>query len=417
MMVLLNLAANITVSANAPLQNGPLDERVRSLQVRHTSSEMLPDVVVTGTDDALLVTFDLIADDYSNLRYRLIPCNYDWTPSNLTDNEILDRFNEEIIEDYEYSQGTTVNYVNYRFYALSPEMRPKISGNYMIEIFEENNPDRALARVKAAVCQPEVDISASVSTVTDVDYNDRHQQLALKVDNRNGAVDDMLDNIKVTVTQNRVPGLTRVLAHPVKYTRSQAEYKHLPELIFDGGNEYLRFETVTTRYLPMNVEALSYQDPYYRFVLVTDKPRANTQYLYDRTQRGRYKVRNADIRSDEQLQSDIQADYGVVYFSLEMPQNLGKVHLIGDFNQNHINPDSEMTYNNLTGRYEKAMLLKQGAYNYRYVCENDITGKISNCIDGNHYNTVNEYEIRVYYRRPGDRSDRLLGVLSINTEL
>jgi hypothetical protein len=31
-------------------------------------------------------------------------------------------------------------------------------------------------------------------------------------------------------------------------------------------------------------------------------------------------------------------------------------------------------------------------------------------IEGNHYQTVNEYLVYVYYRAPGDRYDRLLGV-------
>ena len=68
-------------------------------------------------------------------------------------------------------------------------------------------------------------------------------------------------------------------------------------------------------------------------------------------------------------------------------------------------------YNRATGRYEKRLLLKQGAYNYQYlaVADGQHIG-LTSAIEGDKYPTVNEYTVRVYYRPRGSRYDRLAGV-------
>ena len=70
-----------------------------------------------------------------------------------------------------------------------------------------------------------------------------------------------------------------------------------------------------------------------------------------------------------------------------------------------------MEFNRETSLYEKTLLLKQGAYNYQYLIVPD--GKsvgMTAPIEGDFYETVNEYLIKVYYHRPGERYDRLVGV-------
>ncbi|MEG1999419.1 MAG: hypothetical protein RR015_05330 [Bacteroidales bacterium] len=56
-------------------------------------------------------------------------------------------------------------------------------------------------------------------------------------------------------------------------------------------------------------------------------------------------------------------------------------------------------------------MLKQGSYNYQYlfVPKGETKGK-SSVIEGNKYQTSNEYRVNVYHRRPGERYDRLIGI-------
>jgi hypothetical protein len=65
-------------------------------------------------------------------------------------------------------------------------------------------------------------------------------------------------------------------------------------------------------------------------------------------------------------------------------------------------PEFKMDYNQKR-IYEKAILIKQGFTNYEYTIA-DAKGKIDNenAIDGNFYQTENEYTILVYYKASTD---------------
>ena len=69
-----------------------------------------------------------------------------------------------------------------------------------------------------------------------------------------------------------------------------------------------------------------------------------------------------------------------------------------------------MKYDAASGCYVADLLLKQGAYNYMYLWVPDGTsvGQTSR-IEGDHYETINEYLVMVYDRPMGERYDRLVG--------
>jgi hypothetical protein len=69
-----------------------------------------------------------------------------------------------------------------------------------------------------------------------------------------------------------------------------------------------------------------------------------------------------------------------------------------------------MDYNREKGIYEKALMLKQGFYNYKYTIA-DKSGKIDgeNAIDGNFYQTEDNYFVMVYYRENNQRYDKVIG--------
>jgi len=65
-------------------------------------------------------------------------------------------------------------------------------------------------------------------------------------------------------------------------------------------------------------------------------------------------------------------------------------------------------------KYVGKMFLKQGYYNYQYVFlpKGSTVGKTST-IEGDHWETKNEYCIFVYYREDGEITDKLIGVRKI----
>ncbi|MDE6581186.1 MAG: DUF5103 domain-containing protein, partial [Duncaniella sp.] len=147
--------------------------------------------------------------------------------------------------------------------------------------------------------------------------------------------------------------------------------------------------------------------PVYQITLATDYARNRAGYLYDSTQHGRFLVREYNSTD-----SDVDADYVMTHFALEIPRmENADVFLDGDFVMRRFDPMSRMVWNNATGRYEASLLLKQGAYNYQYLTVPFGSMKGSTApVEGDYYETVNEYEIRVYHRPAGTRYDRLVGV-------
>ncbi len=111
----------------------------------------------------------------------------------------------------------------------------------------------------------------------------------------------------------------------------------------------------------------------------------------------------------------MQADYAVVHFALEMSELPGAaVYIDGDMCARRFDSESRMMYNPDTGLYERAMLLKQGAYNYQYlVVPPGATRGYTAPVEGDYHPTRNEYTVKVYHRAPGARYDRLIAVALI----
>lgn len=398
-------------SQAADTMTGVFKDRVKSLQAAVNGDVSAPPVITLGTSDHITFTFDHLAEDREFLRYSLVHCNADWQPSQLVSSEYLDGFNEGRVDDYAFSQVTTVHYVNYSLTIPNAEMAPLLSGNYLLRVYPENDPDDVWLQCRFMVSEQNAAVMARVSSRTDVDYNREHQQLEVVVDTEKSAVEDPFNDLTVMIQQNGRYDNEVALRQPLRMSgRHVSHYEHLPKLIFDAGNEYRRFETVSTTYPGMRVEDIEYRDPYYHMSLYPDEPRTEDMYLYDQTQHGRFYIR--EYNSDA---SDTEADYVVVHFSLETPEIPdAMVFIDGDMVCRRFDPESLMTYNRATGRYERVMLLKQGSYNYQYlVVPKGESRGYTGAIEGDKYQTVNEYLIKVYYRHPGDRYDRLIGVTAI----
>ncbi|MDE6130636.1 MAG: DUF5103 domain-containing protein [Muribaculaceae bacterium] len=407
---LLMLNALLLGAASVDTMNGTPCDRVRSLRVINPDDPFGPSVIRLGSGDVLKVNFDVLSEDRDYLRYRLVHCNADWTPSTLVDSEFLDGFNESEISEYRFSQATTVHYINYSLTIPNSDIAPKLSGNYLLQIYPESDPDQIWAQYRFMVSEEKVRISGDVTSRTDVDYNDAHQQLELAVDTRESGVADPFNDLFVVIQQNGRLDNEVALRQPLRMSGTTSVYEHQPRLIFEAGNEYRRMETVSTQFPSMGVESIDYIDPYYYHTLQTDSPRNRTQYLYDQTQHGAYVVREYNSAD-----SDVEADYTVVVFSLDMPYEPDTmIFLDGDFTLRRFDDNARMNYNRERGCYERLMLLKQGAYNYQYLAVPRGAGRgYTAPVEGDRYQTVNRYTVKVYERRPGSRADRLLGVATI----
>lgn len=385
----------------------------RTLKVSDPMRFMMPPIL--SENNKLVVSFDEISDDFRHLRYRLVHCNADWTPSRLTDPEILDSFNIADIEDFAQSYNTFIHYYNYRVVLPSEYMHPKVSGNYLLQIFDEEDEDNVLLQARFMISEDAVKIIPQVTSNTDRGHNTEWQQLSFTIDPGQTRIDNPFSDIYVKVIQNGRDEQARIITHPQRMNGGEIIYDHLPSLIFPAGNEYRRFETVRADYPGMHADSVRFISPSYHSWLAIDEVRNGREYIYDRTQHGRFMVR--EFNSTD---SDLGADYVMVNFTLDSPRVMnGDIYVCGEMSMNRCLPQFKMAYDDKNGVYRLSLPLKQGSYNYQYRIMPH-GGNSSDAdptpIEGNFYETGNEYTILVYERRPGQRADRLLGTTTIYTD-
>ena len=404
--LLLTLAPVNLCGATADTSTRIVDPAFRALQIKVNDDDSQPAIIFLDSSDRLTISFDEIADDRRYMRYELIHCNAGWRPDGLVDTEFLDGFNEGLIEDYAFSQATLLHYVNYQLTIPNEQVSPKLSGNYLLRIYDENDRDTTLLQIRFSIVEPKMKVAADVSSRTDIDYNGSYQQLAIALDTEGTDINNPYTDIIVAIEQNGRQDNIATLTRPSRIAGTTLYWEHERDLIFEAGNEYRRMEIVSTNYPGMNVESYTYADPLYHATLLTDLPRADLPYSYDQTQFGRFRIREYNS-----AEPDTEADYIVTHFALEMPEQPFDIFIDGDLVQRQFSPESRMVFNRATGRYELALLLKQGAYNYQYLAvpAGSMRGSAAP-VEGNRYQTANQYLIKVYHRTPGSRYDRLVGV-------
>lgn len=395
---------------------GVMEPSFKTLKVT-LNGELFPPPVINLADpsERIVISFDELANQHRYLRYTLEHCDASWQPEGLVDPEFLDSFNEGTVDDYQYSQATIVHYVHYTIVVPNEQLRITQPGNYLLKVYDEEDPDHTLVQARFSVCDFTVPLGVTVSSRTDFDTNNRYQQLGVTVDTRNITVDDPFNDLRVVITQNGRPDNELTLVTPQRVNGPRVIYEHLRPLIFPAGNEYRRFDTSSVHYPGLGVERVTHDTPVYNALLYTDTPRAQQSYLYDSTQQGRYLVRSTDTS-----ESDTEADYVLTHFALEMPLLAGAdIFIEGDLTDRRFDPASHMIYNHASGCYEQSMLLKQGAYNYQYLTvPNGSDGRgLTAPVEGNKYQTVNEYTVKVYHRPKGTRFDRLVGITTVKSGL
>ena len=393
-----------------PAQTGANAATIQTLRVSVAGEPLSDPVIELNGGRQVEINFDALEQNAGRLAYSIEHCDADWNRSALLPVEYMNGFAGLPIDDFANSIATSAQYANYRLRLPNDEVQLKVSGNYAVRVYREDEPGKILLTACFSVVEPLVTIRAEISGNTLNDFNDKHQQLNFVVDPKNLPVAHPQTDVKLFVYQNRrrdnaVSGLkpTAILANRLVYERNAS-------LIFEAGNEYRRFEFLSHTYNGMGVEDIQFHNPFYHVVLQTDLSRARRSYQYDEDRNGRFLVRCSRCNAP-----DTEADYAIVHFTLQSePLADGSVYLLSSIFHNTLDEKSRMEYNSATGAYEKAVLLKQGNYNYQYLfVGRGATRGETAPLEGNYYQTENEYAIFVYYRPFGARYDRLVGTATV----
>jgi hypothetical protein len=355
--------------------------------------------------DSFQLQFDDLHGTEDNYYYKITHCDYDWKQSQLSINEYLVGFDNQRIQEYINSLNALQIYSHYRIPFPNKLTQLKVSGNYVISILNEDQ-EVVFAR-KFIVYEPLVSIPMQVKRARNVKDVDFKHNLDFAVRSNTITFQSPLQNVKVLLLQNGKFNNAISDIKPMYTVGNDLIYKYDRETQFWAGNEYLFFENKNVRGANNSIARINTEGGLYNCYLYTSNARAKNPYTYWPDINGNFSIKNISAENDE-----IEADYAWIYFTLSAPsfyQNKD-IYITGMFNNHAITDENKMEYNEKKGIYEKALMIKQGFTNFIYTIA-DKNGKIdeSNAIDGNFFQTENNYFAIVYYRENNQRYDRVIG--------
>ena len=407
-LILLTTLLSLNLTAQTIYRTQIFHPNIKTIQIGVVGTKFGLPIMELTSSAVLQVSFDEMSREAHSYSYKVIHCNANWTQSDLNSNEYLSGFTTANITDNATSLNTTFLYTHYSFLLPNNDMGFKISGNYVVIIYEDNLVDNPIAQACFSIVDPKVSITATVRGNTDTELSGRLQQLDFEVSLNGYAVREAATEIKVVIRQNNRIDNQVTEIQPTYFTGSNLSYINNKALIFEGGSEYHRFDISSVYAASEGVSSIRFSSPHYEAFLYDNKIQTSKTYSYDQDVNGKFVIHIQNGQND-----DTDADYMIVHFNLPAKQPFfdGQLYLGGEFNYNQMNDAVRMRYDGKTECYVQTILLKQGGYNYQYWFVPKGENKASDeRVDGSYWQTKNEYTIYIYHRPWGERYDKLVGV-------
>ncbi len=354
--------------------------------------------------EQITLEFDDLTANENDYYYKIVHCNYDWTPSDLLKQQYLDGIDNQRIITYLNSYNTLQPYSHYTLTLPNQYSSFKITGNYMLSIY--NMYDELLFSRKFIIYKDAVNVGAIVKRTRDLKTINSGQRLQFTINSGGFELVNPQQEVKVAILQNYYWPSAITGLKPQFYSGNQLIYKYDKESSFPGTNEYLFFDTKEIRASNSSINKIQLNDTYEHF-LFQDRNREGLEYTFYPDINGDYFIQILDVEDP-----DTEADYSQIHFSLEYDDRIGlnEVYVFGKFNNYELNEANKLVFNETNGMLETSLFLKQGVYNYKYVLKDEAGKVYTHAISGNHFETENQYLIIVYYRNFGDMYDSIIGI-------
>lgn len=386
---------------------------IKTVLFNKTGFELSDPLIRLNSDDRLILRFDDLDADYKQYYYTIIHCDANWEVSELREYEYIEGFYEDRIRNYRSSRNTRVQYTHYWMEFPTPDLRPVKSGNYILKVFLDGNRDEVVFTRRFSVFEQNVTVEGHIQQANLIRYRDTRQQPVFTINTGGYNISNPYRDLTVVIRQNgrwdnAIGGMP-----PRSVIGNQLVYDYEDEILFDGNNEFRRFDTRSLRQLSERVHDIQSSRRHWDVFLSADRVRYQTRYISEDDINGRFQVITFDA-ADNML----EADYAWVHFHLPMPEPLeeGHLYVMGALTDWHFSDQNRMNYNYGDNAYELSLLLKQGYYNYMYAYlpPGRLAPADVSYIEGSHSITENDYTVYVFHRRPGDLYDQLIGIGHMN---
>jgi hypothetical protein len=387
------------------LEDGIFVPTIKTVRLYPQSNDpqqiLLPPVTPIALQN-LVIEFDDLNEQFTHYTIKITHCQADWTKSGLANLDFLTEYNSFPILNYSFSADTYLPYIHYS--AAIPKV--KLPGNYVATIYRDD--EIPVFSKRFYVYQQLLSVT-ELRDMSGAGPLKNTQPISLAVQYGNLPIVNSNDQFQVNIKQNQrwdnqieniPPSFIREQEKQIVYQITDENQMH------KGGNEYRFIDLRSLINTGQNISTVDRSVKPYIAHVVIDKPRQTDRYSQYLDFNGNFVIQNFDsplTLSENYVRTRF-------YFKTSLPPK-SSVFLIGAFNQDVSLKNKSMAYDSVNRVYFQEHLLKQGWYNYQYKVLDAKGNSIP--VEGNYFETENEYEVLVYYKALQPRADLLAGYLRI----
>ena len=377
-------------------------DNIKTAILHKEGSELNPPIILLNSNEKLFLTFDDINDEIGEYYYEIIHCTHNWNETGLSQSEYLHGFPNNYISDFENSFNTRLSYINYNLTFPDEHYKFMKSGNYLLKVYEGNDKDNLVITKRFMVYENSVDIIAQIKRPDDVLHMDYKQEVDFKINHAGFDIDNVFNNLHVTITQNNRWDNAITDLKPKFIRDNVLDYDYSDGNLFEGGNEFRQADMKSLSHRGDRIAKIK-KDSLYEYFLLPDPKRAFLNHTSYQDLNG-----NFLIKQEQDSDSNIDAEYIKVHFVLPSIKLTENVYVFGALSNWQLQKKFRMTYSPERKAYELEATIKQGYYNFCYATDKD--NKINTTkFEGSFYKTENVYSIYAYYFDYAEAYDRLIG--------
>ena len=413
-IALLVCIVSIAMHGQAQLVEQNLAPNIATIQLYQYGNQLELPVYTIGSAERISLEFDDLNCGLKNYYYTYQLCDYNWKPVDLNPFDYIKGFTQNRINTYRYSSLAYTRYTHYQ--AILPEQNstPTRSGNYLLEVFLDGDRRKPVFTKQMLVLEAKSTISAEVVQPFSANLFSTHQKLRFTASAPDLNSFSAAQQVKAVILQNnRWDNAQRDIA-PTFVRGNSLQYDTETSSIFPGGKEWRWLDLRSFRLQSDRIDHADYGKAETKIYVKPDIDRRPQKYVYFADINGMFVN-----TTYESINPFWQGDYATVQFSFVTPD--GKplpnedLYLAGMFTGYRLTDQWKMQWNDSAHMYMGSTFMKQGYYNYAYIAVDKNDPKKATMLEGDYWETENSYTILLYYKSFTDRTDRLIGLASINS--
>ena len=149
-----------------------------------------------------MLEFDDLNIEQTVYFYKVVHCDWNWETSDLNETEYIEGFGTNEVYNYTYSFNTRQDYTHFWLILPNNDLKFKLSGNYIIQIFEDNDPNKLVLTRRIMVFENEVPIKITVKATAVVAERDTKQEIDFTVSTGRLNLFNVYEEIHAVILQN-----------------------------------------------------------------------------------------------------------------------------------------------------------------------------------------------------------------------